>query len=130
MYPWFDSWLNLFRAPLSGDVTQDYAPVTSWWSPQLEFNFAGNQKVEAEVVRNVASYGKQLGILTEAVLALGEGNDSSEIKRLRAQAEKIHEVKRRHAGATAAELKDRLDEFREKDPEAFEQLIAEFAPQT
>lgn len=50
-----------FNLPLSGNVTQDINPVTSWLSPQVAFNFAGKREVEADVVSNIASYGKQLG---------------------------------------------------------------------
>jgi hypothetical protein len=40
---------------------------------RVEVNFAGNADIERDVVARVASYGKQLGILTEAVLALASG---------------------------------------------------------
>lgn len=125
MNPWFDTWLNMFRAPLSGDVSQDYRPVTSWWSPQLEFNFAGDQKVEAEVVRSVASYGKQLGILTEAVLALAKDSNSPEVARLQQLAEEVGAVKKRRSSESAISLKQRLQELRDQDPEEFKRLLAE-----
>ena len=125
MYPWFNSWLNLFRAPLSGDVNQDYAPITSWWSPQFEFNFAGDQRVEADVVRGVASYGRQLGALTDAVLALGKDNDSPELKHLRDMADKIAAIKQHHSGESLQSLKSKLSDLKHSDQAAFQQLMAE-----
>jgi hypothetical protein len=59
-----------FNAPLSGNVTQDINPITSWLSPQVEFNFAGKREVETDVVSNIASYGKQLGTIIPALLEL------------------------------------------------------------
>jgi hypothetical protein len=58
MNPWLFPWWGLFKWPLSGDVTQDIAPITSLLSPQFEFNFAGNRRIESEVIADVASYGK------------------------------------------------------------------------
>ncbi|WP_138469817.1 hypothetical protein [Poseidonocella sp. HB161398] len=54
----------IFRAPLSGDVAQSIAP---------EFDgIAGVPEIEQRVVREVASYGTQLGMLLDAVEALAE----------------------------------------------------------
>ena len=58
MNPWlFPGW-GLFKWPLSGDVSPDSAPITRLLSPQLEFKFAGNRRIESEVIADVASYGK------------------------------------------------------------------------
>ncbi|MEM9707995.1 MAG: hypothetical protein AAF871_04330 [Pseudomonadota bacterium] len=51
--------------PLSGDVVQDIAPVVSW-------RYVGIPEVEDDVYCNVASPGKQLGKLCDAVLLLAE----------------------------------------------------------
>ena len=64
MNPWLFPWLRLFKGPLSGNVTQDIAPITSWLSPQFEFNFAGNRRIEAEIVEDVASYGHYIRYCT------------------------------------------------------------------
>ena len=70
---------GLPKGPFSGDVTHDIAPITGRLSSQFEFNFAGNGRVEAEVVADFASYGKQLGILSEAMLELADGNKGEAI---------------------------------------------------
>ena len=53
-----------FEYPLSGNVMQTISPMFG----EIE----GIPEVEHEVVTTVASYGKQLGKLTEAVLVLAE----------------------------------------------------------
>ena len=55
--------------PLSGDVSQ-------WlrvFSPTVTVNGRGDPDLEGEIVRDVATYGAQLGPLTALVLALAEG---------------------------------------------------------
>jgi hypothetical protein len=62
--------LWMFRGPLSGDVNQRI--TAPWFSPSLTVNYAGDPKIEDRVVTEVASYGRQLGWLTEIVLALAD----------------------------------------------------------
>src|SRR5258706_15387045 len=62
--------LWMFRAPWSGDVAQRI--TAPWFSPSLTVNYAGDPAVEERVVREVASYGKQLGWLTEIAIALAK----------------------------------------------------------
>ena len=54
----------MFRAPFSGDVTQEIVPRL--FSPEIK----GSPEIEARVVREVASYGRQLGKVLEALQAL------------------------------------------------------------
>ena len=57
--------------PLSGDVSQ-------WlriFSPTVTVNGRGDPDLEGEIVRDVATYGAQLGPLTAIVLALAEGTE-------------------------------------------------------
>jgi len=67
----FDPLLWFFRAPLSGNVAQRI--TAPWFSPSLTVNYAGDPQVEDRVVTEVASYGKQLGWLTEIAIALANG---------------------------------------------------------
>lgn len=80
-----------FEYPLSGDITQGIAPVFG--------DIEGIPEVEHEVVTSVASYGKQLGKLTEAVLALAEkaGLDGEEIDAVREIAAGVEAAKGRAA---------------------------------
>lgn len=61
--------------PLSGDVLQTINPWTIWlknWNQQLGFINITNvessdYKVEKSIIEDVASYGKQLGLIIEAL---------------------------------------------------------------
>jgi hypothetical protein len=65
--------MALFKLPLSGDVNQWITPITSWWSGnQISINLgeSGSPEAEAEILRRVGSYGRQLGKITEAMIVL------------------------------------------------------------
>ena len=98
-----------FEYPLSGDVSQGI-------SPSFGIYIEGIPEVEHEVVTSVASYGKQLGKLTEAVLALAEkaGLDGPEIAAVREIAEGVAEAKTRardKVEARAATLQSRAEKL-------------------
>ena len=67
MYPWLWLWAPQFRFPFSGSVAQDYEPNTEWFFGAISPS-AGDGKVERRAFE-VASYGRQIGLLTEALLA-------------------------------------------------------------
>ena len=77
-----------YQYPLSGDVIQDIAPIFSW-------KYEGLPEVEYEVYTSVASPGKQLGKLCEAVLKLAEeaGIDPEKVKEIGAIKAIADEVK-------------------------------------
>lgn len=93
MFPFIYS--PTYEYPLSGDVRQDISP---YFSMEIE----GIPEVEYEVVTTVASYGKQLGKLTEAVLRLAEEIDAMDPKAGLATDEKIKAVREIAAGVEAA----------------------------
>lgn len=86
-----------FEYPLSGDVVQGITPSFTW-------DIEGIPEVEYEVCTSVASYGKQLGKLTEAVLALADkaGLKGKEIDAVREIAEGVKAAKLRARDAAAA----------------------------
>lgn len=127
LQPW-QQMINLYRAPLSGDVTQDINPVTSWLSPQFEFNFAGNRQLESKVVSQVASYGKQLGVVTDALVELAQGEQGKALKKLQQMQADIEQLKQQHQQQLLAQVKSGLGELQRKDPEALKQLLTEFQP--
>jgi hypothetical protein len=73
--PW-QAWLSMFglRAPLSGNVAQDIAPSIGGQLGLLNINTtsSGNPELEHRIVTQVASYGRQLGRLIEAVNVLAQ----------------------------------------------------------
>lgn len=119
-----------FNLPLSGNVTQDINPVTSWLSPQVEFNFAGKREVEADVVSNIASYGKQLGTIIPALLELAGDTQGPALDELRALEVKIESIKEKHRSQQALksqqELQQALEKLKQEDPEALKTLLSDF----
>lgn len=70
--------MAIFKLPLSGDVTQTINPWTWFFNPmQSQFGLininmgrSSDPEIEEEVLTEVASYGKQLGRLGEAMEVL------------------------------------------------------------
>jgi len=122
MFPWFPFYPS-FRSLWSGDVTQDIDPVTNWFSPRIEV-FRGDPRIEREVVTKVASYGRQLGLLSNAVLELAEEPDGPAVEKLRALVDQIEEVKQDHKTDLEAAAKNSLEALKEADKAAFERLVA------
>ncbi|MET0336052.1 MAG: hypothetical protein ABW190_17445 [Rhizobacter sp.] len=90
------SWLNyspVVHWPLSGSVSQDIQSSL--------LAKAGNDETEVRVLREVASYGKQIGVLSELVLALAaqspkklgtEGEQA--LEQLRCMSDDIERIKK------------------------------------
>jgi uncharacterized protein len=90
------SWLNynpVVHWPLSGAVTQDIHPSL--------LAKAGDDETEVRVLREVASYGKQLGVLSDLLLALASGPNAKALgpdgehalEQLRRMVEDIRRIK-------------------------------------
>jgi hypothetical protein len=126
MNPWELWFSSMTRLPGSGDLMQSISPLTNWFSPTVELNFAGNRQIENDVVANVASYGKQLGILTEAVNELGREDKSQAVRRLRELAEVIQKRKLQHKDDLQQQARASLETLRKADPEAFGRVLDEF----
>jgi heterodisulfide reductase subunit C len=130
MFPIVEWWKGFLEFPLSGDVSQWIAPVTSWFSPNIALN-VGNTQIEQEVVREVATYGKQLGVLSDLVLKMAEGNealkDVRELTQLKEIAERIGKIKTRYQKNLKDKAMETLDELKAKDPEALKNLLKEYS---
>ena len=104
MFPWL-------RLPGSGDVWQKVTNVTDWFSPKVEMNFAGDPGIEQEVNQNVASYGRQLGLLTEVVLALADKEagvtSTVSVARLRAIEAEVNAIKQRRGRSAEQTAEER-----------------------
>ncbi len=127
MNPWLPWWSAFTKLPGAENLTQDIAPVTTWFPTTFEMNFAGDRRIEADVVSNTASYGKQLGILTDALLALA-GDDSThpDIQRLKDIAEKIEQRKQNHRFDLEENAKAALERLRDADPKAFQRMLSSY----
>jgi hypothetical protein len=107
MTPW-QAWLSMFgiRAPLSGDVTQDITSSIGGQLGLLNINAtrSGDPGLEQRIITQVASYGRQLGRLIDAVDVLARqprqglsDADSRALKQLHELAERIAVVKEQKA---------------------------------
>lgn len=117
--------LWMFRWPWSGDVAQRI--TAPWFSPSLTVNYAGDPAVEDRVVTEVASYGKQLGWLTEIAIALARMQPvpAETLGRLEKAAKDIAAIKEQ-VGASAVEAaNDALDRLERHDPAQYHNLLRE-----
>ncbi|MCW7538953.1 hypothetical protein OOT46_13995 [Aquabacterium sp. A7-Y] len=132
--PWF--WLcapTSVRWPFSGDVVQDIAPDTDWFFNAIPPG-AGVGRLEKEIFEH-ASYGRQLGLLMDVVLALAEQaswpNEQAKQRHeeLLALWKEIQRLKdsRREALADAARLA--LRRLESADPERLQQVVGTFLRQ-
>jgi hypothetical protein len=70
MFPWFWIWTPRLNLPWSGDVKQDIEPTTSWFFRGIRPG-SGDAAIEQQAF-DVASYGRQLGLITEVLIDLAE----------------------------------------------------------
>ncbi|MGE0498394.1 MAG: hypothetical protein AB7O72_11245 [Ramlibacter sp.] len=128
MFPWLMYWAPQFQFPFSGSVAQEIAPDTSWFFGAIRPE-AGNGEVEKKIF-DVASYGRQIGLLTEVVLALKDDPALTQ-EQAEKSLHKLHDIYLRieqvKAG-NAADLEDAaarlLDQLRRLDPARHERLLA------
>lgn len=67
------SWSPQIHFPWSGGVAQHIEPDLNWFSHWITPG-AGNAGIEEKAFTDVASYGKQLGLIIEVLLALAHKN--------------------------------------------------------
>jgi hypothetical protein len=115
----------IFRWPFSGNVNERI--TAPWFSPSLTVNYAGDAKIEDRVVTEVASYGKQLGWLTEIAIALAKKQDppADTLRLLEKAAAAIDTIKKEvHPSALGAAEKA-LDRLERDQPAQYEKLLSE-----
>jgi len=78
------------------------------------------------VVSEVASYGKQLGLLTEAVLELAEGKKGLSVDKLRQLAEQIEQVKNQQKIQLKYDVREDLNKLKQEDPAALNAILSEY----
>lgn len=114
MFPWLWLWAPQLHFPLSGDVKQDIEPSVQWFFGSIRPG-AGNGRIEQRVFEH-ASYGRQLGLLTDALIEVaeralpGKSGDVAalaELKRLRAE---IRKIKDAEYDAEAREIESKVEQ--------------------
>ena len=101
-----------FKLPLSGDVVQSINPFTAFMTGgqfgliNINLGQSSEPKVEEEVLSDVATYGKQLGRIGDALIVLLKhfhpetplsAEDEKAIAALNAMLGQIADVKEKHA---------------------------------
>lgn len=125
--PWLPWWSpSSVEQPLSGDVTQ-------WlrvFSPTVTVHGRGNPELEAAIVRDVATYGAQLGPLIDIVVAQVAGTPPppDAVAKLRDIQRDVEARKEEYRTGCRERARKALDELREHDPEALATLVGEFRP--
>ena len=126
--PWStEFWQQFLNNPVNGEVDQEILP--SWFSTNITVKGQGEPELEQKIVTDVATYGKQLGELTEVVLALAESTNLTGCKalqELRSIAEQVELTKQAHRKTVQQRAERALQELAESDPEGLSRLIASF----
>jgi hypothetical protein len=103
MFPWLWLWAPQLHFPFSGSVAQEIAPDTDWFFAGIPRS-AGDARIEREAF-GVASYGKQLGLITEVLLALAQETPPASaaaresvarLKKIRDEIENIKSIETEH----------------------------------
>ncbi len=130
MFPWLWFWAPHIHYPWSGGVAQQIEPNLGWFFGAIRPG-AGDGVVEREAF-DVASYGKQLGLISEALLGLsGRGAVSPEaantaLDRIEEIRLKIESVKDVRAATSVNDLSAQLETLRLSQPAVFAQLAQKF----
>ncbi len=113
----------MFRLPLSGAVNQRI--TAPWFSPSLTVNYAGDAAIEDRVVTEVASYGKQLGWLSEIVLALAKNQTlpHETLHRLEKAVQDIETIKKEVQPSTVDAANKALDQLKQEQPDEYAKLL-------
>jgi hypothetical protein len=132
MHPWSWFWAPQFHFPFSGDLAQRIQPETDWFFGAISPR-AGQPRLEQKIHQDVASYGRQLGLLTEAVLALAEPDSvtaeqgQAALDRLKTIQREVEELKSRERAGQAEGTLQALRQLARDDPAALQQVLRQFA---
>src|SRR5437588_5411819 len=109
-------------------------PILPGWSfGNVSVSYAGNAGIEKEVVEKVASYGKQLGIITDVVLELaGDKPPKGEqpLAQLREIAAKVRKVKEEHMRSLTDEANDAMAKLANSDEAEARRIASKYARNT
>ncbi|WP_173766509.1 hypothetical protein [Nitrogeniibacter mangrovi] len=128
MVPWFFLWAPQVFLPLSGSVAQHIEPDTNWFIDTIGPE-AGDAAIEREAV-GVASYGRQLGLISELLLDLAAQQPPATEDGRAAQARladiqvRIARLKRSPSESAIDEIADRVRAFRAAHGDALPRLRA------
>ena len=132
MYPWLWFWAPQIHFPLSGSLAQNIEPNTTWFSDLIKAP-AGDARIE-EKAFSVASYGKQLGQITEVLLELTKNSEltspqaTQSLVSLRRIKASIDAIKEAEYESSATRLIAELSAARERGGAHYARLVEQLRP--
>ncbi len=126
MYPWLWFWAPQLHFPWSGSVDQRIEPNTNWFFDAIA-PAAGNGKIEKQAFE-LASYGRQLGLIMEVLIDVAEHENSlsadaaSSLERLKSLKAQIEKFKESGANALDYQIEDRLRTLRQTNKPEYDRL--------
>jgi hypothetical protein len=132
MFPWLWFWSPQFHFPFSGDVAQRIDPDTTWFFRGIEPQ-AGNARIEQRAF-DVASYGKQLGLITDVLLDVARRSAPKSAKgvkslaRLESIAREIELIKADEYANAAARIAEQVELLRRQGGEPYARLVEQLQP--
>jgi hypothetical protein len=124
MFPWLWIWNPQFHFPWSGSVAQRIEPKTFFDAIRPG---AGDGDIERKAFE-VASYGRQLGLITEVLLGLSQQDTvtpdqaATALERLKDIHRQIEAIKTEDNDAQVKSIAEQLERLRVRQPLAFQQL--------
>ena len=128
MFPWVWWWAPSIHFPWSGNVAQEIRPDTDWFFGAIPPS-AGDGRIEKQAFE-LASYGRQLGLITDVLLGLcaerapADAQAQAALAELRTIAARIEALKQRVRADDEARLLTELQALVAARPEAAERLRA------
>jgi hypothetical protein len=133
MIPWLWLWSPQYHFPFSGSVAQRIEPDTNWFFAGIRPE-AGNAEVEREIF-DVATYGRQLGLINEVLLAMAGSKQVSQeqasesLQRLEEVYCEVETVKSRRKQKLSKTATAVLEKLQASDPAELERVLARFSRQ-
>lgn len=130
MFPWYWMWLPQIHFPLSGSVMQDNGPDISTFFGAIRPE-AGIGSIEKEVFE-VASYGRQLGLILDVLLPLAgatapdlekAGKSLEDLQKVYKRIEEVKLEKRADMEKAAISLLSRIEKI---DPQMLSRIMTRF----
>ena len=131
MYPWLWFWAPQFHFPFSGSVAQRIEPDTNWFFAGIRPE-AGNGDVERQIF-DVASYGRQLGLITEVLLSqaspgtIAADKAARSLSQLEGVYREVEDVKQRNCDRLARSAVAVLEKLQASNPAELTRVLGRFS---
>ena len=132
MYPWLWLWAPQMNLPWSGDVAQEIEPTTSWFFRGIR-PAAGDAEIE-EKAFSIASYGKQLGLITEVLIDVAQqagtlsAASTESMNRLQLIRDAIDQIKTVQRASRVSDIASQVAEIKRKGGSEYAELSRTLRP--